>query len=136
MILSSPPPLALQETSRKLQLLLGSLPASAHQTCATPTSAQRRGESCRGQPQPADRLREGQRGEQRPGERQQHGEPLGLRSLQSNHEGRQDCLVAIGRISIQTLLGCSATPVAPSSTRTRNAISLTGRRSPKCKPAS
>merc|ERR1719234_1061469 len=126
MILSSPPPLALQETSRKLQLLLGSLPASAHQTSATPTSARRRGESYRGQPRPADRL---------PEEQQRHGEPLGLRSLQNSHEGRQDCLVR-GRISIQTLLDCNATPVALFSTPTRNAISLTGRRNPKCKPAS
>jgi len=134
-ILSFPPPPALQETSQRLRHPLGSPPACAHQTSATPTSARRRGESCRGRPQPADRLQGGQRGEQRPGEQQQRDEQLGLRSLQNNHEGRQDCL-ATDRISIQTLLDCSATPVAPFSTQTRNAISLTGRRSPKCKPVS
>ena len=107
-ILSSPRPRATQETSRRLQHLLGSQLASAPQTCATLTSARRRDESCQDRSQPADR----QQGGQRPGERQQRREErLGHQSLWNSHEGSRDCLP--DRISTLTLLDCSATPAAP-----------------------
>ena len=131
-ILSSPPPRALQGTSRRPQHLLGSQLVSAPQTSVTLTSARRRGESCRDQPQRQDQRQGGQPDEQQ--QQQQRDEPLAHQSPQNSHEGSPDCLA--GRTSTQTLLDFSATPAAPSSTRTRSATSSTGRRSRKCKPAS
>jgi hypothetical protein len=131
-ILSSPPPRALQGTSQRPQHLLGSQPVSAPQTSATLTSARRRGESCRDQPQRADQLQGGQPDDQQ--QQQQRDEPVEHQSPQKSHEDRQDCLA--GRISTQILLDYSATPAAPFSTRTRSATSSTGRPSLKCRPVS
>jgi len=130
-ILSSPPPHALRGTSQRRQHLLGSQLASAPLTSATLTSARKRGESCQDRLQQADQLQGGQPDER---QQQQREEQLGHQSPQKSHEGSQDCLA--GRISTQTLLDFSATPAAPSSTRTRSATSSTGRQSRKCKPAS